>query len=101
MQRKFDGQKGSAAIVAYGQNCWVNIFSSRAGPKTQLVYKSTNVRLHNMCNVCRCCLSTTKMCTVQIISMIHRYLQTNNGYIFIYNLHSANNASLLMAQDYN
>ena len=47
----------------------------------QPVYKSTNVRLNNMCNVCRCCLSTTKMCTVQTISMICSYLQTNNGYI--------------------
>ena len=86
MQRKFDGQKGSAGIVAYGQNCWVNIFSSRAGPKTQLVYKSTNVRLNNMCNVCRCCLSTTKMCTVQTISMIRRYLQKQTMVTFLYTI---------------
>lgn len=33
--------------------------------------------------VCRCCLSTAKMCTLQIISMICSNLQTNNGCIFI------------------
>jgi len=41
-----------------------------------------------------------KMCTVQTISMICSYLQTNNGYIFIYNLHSANDVTHLTAQDY-
>ena len=30
---------------------------SRVGSKIQLVYNSTNVRLNNVCNVCRCCLS--------------------------------------------
>ena len=45
--KTFDGQKGSAAIVAYGQECWVKIFRSRLGSKIQLlIYKSTNVTLN-------------------------------------------------------